>query len=59
MTFRSEPVVGHLTIKAKSGLKLYEPDRAQAQIEIPASYADGRYHIELGPDVGTYWLLMR
>jgi hypothetical protein len=58
-TFRSEPVVGHLTIRAKSGLKLYKRNRAQAQIEIPASYADGRYRIELGPDVGTYWLFMR
>jgi hypothetical protein len=58
-TFRSEPVVGHLTIRARSGLKLYKGDRTQAQIEIPTSYADGRYHIELEPDVGTYWLFMR
>jgi hypothetical protein len=58
-TFRSEPVVGHLTIRAKSGLKLYKRNRAQVQIEMPASYVDGRYQIDLGPDVGTYWLFMR
>jgi hypothetical protein len=58
-TFRSEPVVGHLTIRAEKGLKLYKRDHAQVQIEIPASYADGRYRIELGSDIGTYWLFMR
>lgn len=57
-TFRSEPVLGHLTIRAKKGLKLYKRDSDQVQNEIPTSYADGRYHIELGP-IGTYWLFMK
>ena len=57
-TFRSEPVLGHLTIRAKNGLKLYKRDSGQVQNEIPTSYADGRYRIELGP-IGTYWLFMK
>lgn len=58
-TFRSEPVVGHLTVRAGKGLKLYKRNRAQVETEIPVSYGDGRYRIELGPDIGTYWLFMR
>ena len=59
-TFRSEPVVGHVTIRAKQGLKFYRRDGdIQLEATIPASYKDGRYQIELGPDLGTYWLFMR
>ncbi len=58
--FRSEPVVGHLTIRAKEGLKLYKRDgETKKESEIPASYADGRYSIELNPNLGTYWLFMK
>ncbi len=58
--FRSEPVVGHLTIRAKQGLKFYRRDGdIQIETKIPAAYANGRYRIELEPDLGTYWLFMR
>lgn len=56
--FRSEPVTGHLTIRAKEGLKFYRR-HGDIQIEIPASYADGRYRIELQLDLDTYWLVIK
>lgn len=59
-TFRSEPVLGHLTIRAKKGLKFYKRNGdIQLETKIPASYVDGQYRIELGPDIGTYWLFMK
>jgi hypothetical protein len=59
-TFRSEPVVGHLTIRAKHGLKFYRRDGdIQMETKITAAYANGRYQIELEPDIGTYWLFMK
>ena len=59
-TYHSEPVVGHLTIRAKQGLKFYRrAGDIQMETKIAASYAGGRYRIELGPDMGTYWLLMK
>ena len=60
VAFRSEPVVGHLTIRAKQGLKLYKRDSAtQKETEIPVAYADGRYQIELKTNFYTYWLFMK
>ncbi len=59
-TFRSEPVVGELTIRARKGLKFYRRDGGvQLEIKLPVSYADNRYRIRLKPDLGTYWLLMK
>jgi Cellulase (glycosyl hydrolase family 5) len=59
-TYHSEPVVGHLTIRAKQGLKFYRRDGDfQMETAIPASYSNGRYQIELGPNIRTYWLLMK
>jgi hypothetical protein len=58
--FRSEPVLGHLTIQAAKGLKLYKRDGAtQRETEIPMNYTNGSYRIELGPDLDSYWLLMK
>jgi hypothetical protein len=49
-TFRSEPVVGHLTIRAKHGLKFYRRDGdIQMETKITAAYANGRSRIEHGP----------
>jgi len=59
-TYRSEPVVGHLTIRAKQGLRFYRRDGdIQMETKIPATYANGRYRIELQPDLGTYWLFVK
>lgn len=59
-TFRSEPVAGQLTIRARKGLKFYRRDGdIELETQIPASYADGRYRIELPANLRTYWLLMK
>lgn len=58
--FRSEPVVGHLTIEAGKGLKLYRQSSATAASrELPVSYVDGRYQIDLDRHLGSYWLQLR
>ena len=58
--YRSEPVVGQLTIRAKPGLKFYRREGdIQVQTKVPATYADGRYRIDLQADLGTYWLFMK
>jgi hypothetical protein len=59
--FHSEPVIGHLTIRAKMGLKLYKHSVINVQIEsqLPAVYEQGRYHIDLESGFGTYWLVMK
>jgi hypothetical protein len=58
VTFRSEPVGGRLTIRAKAGLKLYRRGGTR-QVEIPISYTEGRYQIDLGPALATHWLFMK
>jgi hypothetical protein len=59
-TYHSEPVIGRLTVRAKQGLKFYRRDGdIQMETKIPATYANGRYRIELGPDIRTYWLVMK
>ena len=58
--FHSEPVEGRLTIRAGKGLKLYKQvGRASVQHEIPTSYENGQYQINLSPNLGTYWLLLK
>lgn len=58
--YRSEPVVGHLTIRAREGLKCFKREGdVLRETKIPASYADGRYRIELESNLGTYWLVMK
>jgi hypothetical protein len=57
--FNSEPVSGHLIIRAQSGLKVYKHDGVSNDQEVPASYSDGRYRIELGARLGTYWLVLK
>jgi hypothetical protein len=58
--FHSEPVVGHLTIRAKPGMKFYRRNGdIQLEAQIPASYVDGHYRIELTAGLKTYWLIMK
>src|SRR5665213_12160 len=60
MLMHSEPVIGHLTIRAGEGLKLYKQFAGSTrQQELPISYEAGRYQIDLGPRLGTYWLQLR
>jgi hypothetical protein len=60
LPFRSEPVTGALTIRAKKGLKLYKRIGAGGEErEIPASYEGEEYHITLERNLATYWLLLK
>jgi HAMP domain-containing protein len=59
LPFRSEQVVGELAIRAPAGLKLYARLNAQEQRrEIPSTYSDGRYRIQLDETLRTYWLML-
>jgi hypothetical protein len=58
--FHSEPVTGRPSIRAASGLKLYRQHGLPRDArEIPARYADGRYHITLDPSLASYWLVLK
>ena len=60
MPFHSEPVVGRLMIRAREGLKLHEQvGLSRIQREIPISYANGQYEINLAPQLDTYWLFLK
>src|SRR5262249_1359831 len=58
--FRSEPVVGRVSIRAPGGLKLYrQHGLARDAKEIPAKYEAGKYQVLLDRNLGTYWLVLR
>lgn len=74
LPFYSEPVEGHLTIRAPKGLKLHARNKSagessaykytknrslSASEEIRATYKDGRYRIDLDRNLGTYWLVLK
>ena len=60
MPFHSEPVIGHLTIHATEGLKLYtQVGSTSIRREIPTSYDNGKYQIVLNQDLGTCWLILK
>jgi hypothetical protein len=60
LPFYSEPVIGRVMIRANEGLKLYRRNGpAKEEREIPAPYENGRYHINLDRDLGTYWLVLK
>jgi hypothetical protein len=56
----SEPVLGHVSIRARAGLRLYKlvPGSTRQQ-ELPLTYEAGRYQIDLDRSIGTYWLDLR
>lgn len=59
LPFRSEPVLGQLTIRAHKGLKLFQRTLDQKEKEIPVDYNDGKYVIHLEASLGTSWLLLK
>ena len=60
MPFHSEPVTGHLTIRAGQGLKLYRRRGAASENEaIAVPYENGRYQIDMGRDGIDYWLVLK
>jgi hypothetical protein len=58
LIFRSEPVLGQLTIHAPNGLKLYKRITQQKKKEIPVDYSDGKYVINLENSLETSWLFL-
>jgi Cellulase (glycosyl hydrolase family 5) len=59
LPFRSEPVLGQLTIHARKGLKLFKTPPYQKEKEIPVDYSDGKYVINLETSLGTSWLFLK
>lgn len=60
LPFHSEPVTGRLDIRAPAGMKLHARAGAAGKKRVVlAPYADGRYTIALGPELATYWLVLR
>jgi hypothetical protein len=60
MPFHSEPVLGHLTIRASEGLKLYKSSGIlNDKLQIPTAYNNGQYQISLEPSLATYWLILK
>jgi hypothetical protein len=74
MPFRSQPIAGEISIRARQGLKLYahtlpawrsglhNPSPASersVRVPIPVSYNSGRYRINLGQNTGFHWLYLQ
>jgi len=59
LPFRTEPVLGQLTINAPKGLKLFKQTSLQKGKEIPVAYDNGKYLISLEATLGTSWLFLK
>jgi hypothetical protein len=60
MPFHSEPVKGHLMIRAVPGLSLYRQRRSANENEaIAVSYENGRYIIDMSREGVDHWLVLR
>lgn len=59
LPFRSEPVLGQLTIHAHKGLRLLKRTADRREQEIPAKYYDGKYVINLENSPETSWLFLK
>ena len=59
LPFRSEPVLGQLTIHAHKGLRLFKRTAYQKEMEIPVDYIDGKYVVRLNTQLETSWLFLK
>lgn len=59
LPFRSEPVVGQLTIHAPKGMKLFKSTLYQMEKNIPVDYSDGKYVINLKAALKSSWLFLK
>jgi hypothetical protein len=59
LPFRTEPVLGQLTIRAGKGLRLLKSTFKQSENEIPVEYSDGKYVINLKTPLETSWLYLK
>lgn len=58
-TFLSEEFTGFITIRAKSGMKLYKVDKFGVEAELPVTYQEGVYMVNLDASLDTYWMKLR
>lgn len=54
--FHVEPLESEILIRVPQGRKLYKRDVLQ---EVPVSYRDGRYTLQLDKSLQTQWLVLR
>lgn len=60
LPFHSEPVVGQISLRARSGLRLYRRDPFTGEENVlPAPYSGGRYAINMDRSIRTYWLTLK
>jgi hypothetical protein len=60
MPFHSEPVVGHVTIRAVPGLALHRRSGFGSENQpIAVPYENGRYVIDTGRDGVDHWLVLK
>ena len=61
LPFRTEPVVGQLTIHARKGMKLFKSSGGQKgkKASIDFDYSNGKYVIQLDPSLKTSWLFLK
>jgi hypothetical protein len=61
LPFRTEPVVGQLTIRAPKGMKFFKRSLGQngKKTAVDFDYSDGKYVINLNASLGTSWLFLK
>jgi hypothetical protein len=59
LPFRSEPVIGQISIHAPQGMRMYKRGILQEFKEVPVIYDHGRYLINLDKAIGTSWLFLK
>lgn len=57
--FHVEPLEGEIVIRAPQGRKLYRRGVLQEVEEVPLSYRDGRYTLQLDKSLQAQWLVLR
>jgi hypothetical protein len=57
--FLVEPLEGSIHVKAPKGLKAYRNGPFNQWLEMPSTYADGRYTMVLDGSRAVQWLMLR
>lgn len=57
--FHVEPLEGEIVIRAPQGRKLYRRGVLQEVKEVPVSYRDGRYTLQLDKSLQAQWLILK
>ncbi|HJW27330.1 MAG TPA: cellulase family glycosylhydrolase [Rhodocyclaceae bacterium] len=59
MPYYAEPVTGRVTVRAPSGMKLYKRGTDGVEKELPVTYSNGVYTLNLDTTLHTYWLFLK